>query len=57
MGRQLLGWQFQLRALTAHRGGEVLQMRFSDLREKDTQWMKPFAIRNERGPPCTRCRT
>jgi hypothetical protein len=29
-GRPLLGWQFQLRALTAQRGGEILQMRFSE---------------------------
>ncbi len=47
-GRPLLGWQFQLRALTAQRGGEVLQMRFSDLREQDTHWIKPFAIRKRK---------
>jgi integrase len=47
-GRPLLGWQFQLRALTAQRGGEVLQMRFSDLRNGGVQWVKPFEIRKRR---------
>jgi hypothetical protein len=43
-GRPLLGWQLQLRALTAQRGAEILQMRFADL-QGDTHWIKPFAIR------------
>src|SRR5580704_1382105 len=47
-GRPLLGWQFQLRALTAQRGAELLQMRFSDLQQGDTHWIKPFAIRKRK---------
>jgi integrase len=47
-GRPLLGWQFQLRALTAQRGGELLQMRFSDLHKGGTHWIKPFAIRKRK---------
>lgn len=45
-GRPLLGYQFQLRALTAQRGGELLQMQWSTL--KSDQWVKPFAIRKRR---------
>ena len=48
MGRPLLGWQFQLRALTAQRGGELLQMRFSDLHNRGTHWIKPFVIRKRK---------
>lgn len=45
-GRPMLGWQFQLRALTAQRGGEVLQMQWSTL--TGDHWVKPFIIRKRR---------
>jgi integrase len=37
-----------LRALTAQRGGELLQMRFSDLHNRGTHWIKPFVIRKRK---------
>jgi integrase len=45
-GRCLLGWQFQLRVLTAQRGAEVLNMRWSTL--DGDRWTKPFEIRKRR---------
>jgi integrase len=45
-GRSMLGWQFQLRALTAQRGAEVLQMQWSTL--SGDHWVKPFEIRKRR---------
>ncbi len=45
-GRPLLGWQFQLRALTAQRGGEILQMQWSTI--TGDHWVKPFSIRKRR---------
>jgi integrase len=49
-GRKLLGWQFQLRALTAQRGGEVLQLQWStvDLDTTPGRWVKPFEIRKRK---------
>jgi hypothetical protein len=34
--------------LTAQRGGELLQMKFSDLHNGGTHWIKPFAIRKRK---------
>jgi len=45
-GRPMLGWQFQLRALTAQRGGEVLRMQWGTL--SGDHWVKPFVIRKRR---------